>query len=135
MNKLQCKNCDGTNLITILRPDTPHFAEIRCDDCGKFLKWLSNPNKNNTIRNKSSKYKLESLIPNDFCWFCTRTKEQLGIREGLTIDHKKPIEEGGIDEISNLMVLCTACHKLKNWYWIYIKKHLVEKIENNEVEI
>lgn len=33
--------CSSTKGIAKLRPDTPHYAELRCHDCGGFIKWLS----------------------------------------------------------------------------------------------
>lgn len=59
-----------------------------------------------------------------FCFFCGRTKEQLGKNETLTRDHIKEVNEGGKDNINNIQILFVACHKLKNWNNTYIRKHI-----------
>lgn len=32
----------------------------------------------------------------------------------MTIDHKKPLSQGGTNEISNLQLACHSCNRLKN---------------------
>ena len=36
-----------------------------------------------------------------------------GVKENLTIDHIKPVSRGGIDDISNLQILCSKCNRVK----------------------
>ena len=41
-----CKDCDCKTARVILRPDTRHYAEIKCDLCNRHNKWLPYPNSN-----------------------------------------------------------------------------------------
>lgn len=65
------------------------------------------------------------------CQYCRAT-------EDLTIDHKKPIIQGGTDKLSNLTCLCRRCNTTKSglsdrqvkrlWKWFMeIQKSRVEK--------
>jgi len=120
--------CAHINKKLILRPDTPHYAEIRCTDCNKFLGWQPAPNPEG-IRKESTKYDLQKIMQHKkysqdpFCFFCGRTKEQLGQNETLTIDHIVPIRDNGENDVVNLQILCSACHKLRHWTELYMNKH------------
>jgi 5-methylcytosine-specific restriction endonuclease McrA len=52
--------------------------------------------KNNTL-NRQFKYKF------DMCQCCTKERK-------FEIDHITPLSGGGANEMSNLQVLCKACH-------------------------
>jgi hypothetical protein len=123
--------CSHLNKKYTPRPDTPHHASIHCADCGKFLGWQPAPNPEG-IRKQSSKYNVEDVMRHKnylvkpFCFFCGRTKERLGFSETLTVDHIIPVREEGLDVLTNLNVLCTACHKLRHWAELYLNKHFVE---------
>lgn len=122
-----CPYCGSPYLQINLRPDTVHYAEVRCLACGKFVMWLRNPNK--TGRTETSRYDLQDVarfhgfaVP--FCFLCLRQAEDLGSKETLTIDHIVPLAKGGEDKLENLQILCSACHKLKNWVCTYMNWHL-----------
>lgn len=52
-----------------------------------------------------------------------RTTEMLG--DGtLEIHHKIPVSEGGSDTPENILVLCTADHKMVHHQRTYLNKHL-----------
>lgn len=40
---MKCKYCESENVVQNLRPDTIHYAELRCKDCGVFQVWLKKP--------------------------------------------------------------------------------------------
>ena len=40
------KDCDCKTARVILRPDTRHYAEIRCNLCDRHNRWLPHPNSN-----------------------------------------------------------------------------------------
>jgi len=122
-----CPYCSNPYLKVVRRPDTIHYAELRCLSCGRFIQWLPNPNQ--TERKKTSRYSLGDVarfhgfsVP--FCFLCLRQKEDLGSNETLTIDHIIPLSNGGEDKLENLQILCSACHKLKNWVYTYVNLHL-----------
>jgi len=119
----------GLDLIFTLTPNLVHYGRLDCPKHG-FIKWIKSPQ---TIgRNETSKYNITQVlyfhkIKNPICFFCLRDKNRLGIKESLTIDHIQELDKGGIDELENLQVLCSACHKLKNWARLYMNWHLSEK--------
>lgn len=121
--------CEHKYLKYIPRPDTPHYAEIRCADCNKFMGWQPAPNPEG-IRKESTKHDIERIMQfkkyncEPFCFFCGRIKQQLGQNETLTIDHIVPIRDKGENDLVNLQILCSACHKLRHWAELYLNKHL-----------
>lgn len=123
----RCDNCDS-QLIMELTPELIHYGRIICKKCGKWYRWVTNPDKEK-VRTKTSKYKIRHIIEyrkitKAYCFFCLRTQKQLGEKETLTIDHIEELGKGGEDKIWNLQILCTACHKLKNWARLYMHWHL-----------
>jgi hypothetical protein len=110
----------------ILTPNTPHYAK-EVDDQGHFLKWVAKPWGDE--RTKSTSHTIKQVLAfhnqeEERCFFCRRSREQLGDYETLTLDHIAEIgKEKGKDEVANLQVLCTACHKLKNWLRLYMNWH------------
>ena len=81
---------------------------------------------NEKARGKSSKFTPESLEI-DYCEFCLRPREMLGINETLEVHHKMPINLGGEDVQTNILVLCTYCHKTAHQRHIYLYKHYTVK--------
>ncbi len=111
----------------ILTPESVHYAK-EIDDKGNFVKWVPAPNPEG-VRKQSTKYGKTQIIKfhnfeKYFCFFCGRTQEKLGYNETLTIDHIDPIRESNRDELENLQILCSACHKLRHWAELYTNKHL-----------
>lgn len=106
-------------------PNTVHYAKIVCWSCRGFIRWQSAP------RNENERPPLTTPehvcrfhnLKETFCFFCGRKKEQLGAHETLTVDHILKREEGGADEVYNYQTLCSACHKLKHWAELYMRKH------------
>lgn len=117
-------------------PQCTHYAK-KVDDDGNFMKWIPKPDKEG--RSNTSTYSIKDICEErgfdfPFCFFCGRTKEQLGKHESLTRDHIKELCDGGDDTLDNLQILCTACHKLKNWNNTYVRRHLVGKEKRGEDE-
>lgn len=117
----------------IKTPHLIHYAK-EVDNNGKFIRWISSPNPEG-IRKQSSKFSIEQIYKSHnfkkpFCFFCGRTKKELGDKETLTIDHIIPIrEDQGEDIIENVQILCSACHKLRHWTELYMNKHLKKFFE------
>lgn len=131
----QCKqtSCDS-NLFRIVEREK-HYAEQKCVNCGSHQKFIPDPNKDE--RTRSTRFSISDLLDNRGydtakCFFCRRPSHQLGQREGLELDHIKEIaREDGEDRLNNLQILCTACHKLKNWMRTYHNVHMQHLHEGN----
>jgi 5-methylcytosine-specific restriction endonuclease McrA len=132
-----CPKCGEeakTELKTTLVHHSPHYARLDCPIHG-WIMWIRNPlsPKNRTTQAlRIGKKEVSQVLKfhkmdKEICFLCLRTKEQLGECEALTIDHIIELGEGGKDIIENMQVLCSACHKLKNWVRLYLNWHLNEK--------
>lgn len=122
-----CSVCNSHLTITET-PTTPHYARLDCSKCRKFVKWLPNPNGFKTQRKKTGKKGVKQIcnlhdFKEDTCFFCLRKRVQLGTYETLTMDHIQELDRGGQDKVENMQVLCSACHKLKNWCRLYMNWH------------
>ena len=118
----KCKKCNSENLELILTPETIHYGKYICKDCKSFNGWKKNPD--SLIKGSKSmrigKRKINQVckfhkMDEEICFFCLRNRTQLGKNETLTTDHIIELSDGGKDIIENTQVLCSACHKLKNW--------------------
>jgi len=123
----KCDMCSQGHIVFKLTPESVHYGKMICDSCEKWFKWVPQPNPEG-IRKKVSKHRIERVL--DFykmkepiCFFCLRNQKQLGFSETLTRDHIVELDKGGKDEVENLQILCSACHKLKNWMRLYNNWH------------
>jgi len=124
-----CPQCEQNVKVDIWEggaQGTPHFAKAVCSNCHAFMPdlWIKKP-ENDTKRGKSSKFTPASLEI-DHCELCGRGRRSLGKYETLDIHHKTPVDEGGLDEPRNLLVLCTACHRMAHWLRTYFYSHFKE---------
>jgi len=122
-----CSVCNS-HLIITETPTTPHYARLDCPKCKKWVKWLPNPNQIKQKQNRRNKSVVIDVckfqgFKEEFCFICLRERKQLGTYETLTIDHIKELDKGGEDKIQNMQILCSACHKLKNWCRLYMNWH------------
>jgi len=131
-----CKYCNSANLKFILTEQSVHYGKMECGHCKKFSHWISNPNKKTEGLRANKKQVIDICkfhnINKEMCFFCLRGREQLGWSETLTIDHIQELDKGGTDTLENMQVLCSACHKLKNWVRLYMNWHLNKGDEKNE---
>lgn len=132
---MKCKWCGTNDNFTVrLTPNTIHYAQRICNNCGKHMEWVKDPNSprsQGTGKYRIGKRKIEQVckfhkFEKEFCFFCLRTRDELGENETLTIDHIQELNKGGRDIIENTQILCSACHKLKNWARLYMNWHLKE---------
>jgi 5-methylcytosine-specific restriction endonuclease McrA len=129
-----CNKC-GNKIIKILTPESIHYAKYVCSKCYAWYGWVKSPF--NEGKRPANKYNPENIMKfhkMDFepiCFFCLRNKNQLGVKETLTIDHIHELDKDGEDIIENMQILCSACHKLKNWARLYINWHIVGGIVNH----
>lgn len=120
-----CPNCNN-QIIFKETPNLTHYGKLVCVECGRWFKWVSNPDKK--TRSKTSQYKNKDILAfyglaQEICFFCLRKKDQLGKCETITRDHIIELQESGEDSPNNIQLLCTSCHKLKNWARTYINWH------------
>jgi 5-methylcytosine-specific restriction endonuclease McrA len=140
MNEDNCQICNS-QLIKTLTPHTPHYARLDCPKCG-FKGWARNPNSEKigttqtmrigkrTVRQVCDFHKMKE----EHCFFCQRVREQLGFSETLTVDHIEELSESNIDKdiIENMQVLCSSCHKLKNWCRLYMNWHFKKEEKKDD---
>lgn len=133
---MKCKWCGSENVVFRETPESVHYGRLDCKDCGRWIEWVKNPDSQRT-KNPLRKVKLETKKVCDFhgfktehCFFCQRTKDELGWNETLEVDHIEELDKGGKDELQNMQVLCSACHKLKNWSRLYMNWHFKKGVKN-----
>ena len=123
---MSCRFC-GTDLepTVVPRPDTVYAGgELRCAKCGRHLGWRSTKTDRKEGKRKgTSQYTIEMLNKTS-CDICQRPKRGLGICQTLEIHHIVAIKDGGEDRRRNIMVLCTACHKLVHYIRLYHNEHM-----------
>ena len=125
-----CPHCEQNVKVEIWEggaEGTPHFAKAVCPKCRAFMPdlWIKKP-ENDEKRGKSSRYTPTRLNLSS-CEICGRERSFLGKYETLDIHHKTPVSKGGLDEPSNLLVLCTACHRMAHWLRTYLNDHHIDK--------
>jgi 5-methylcytosine-specific restriction endonuclease McrA len=132
-----CRNCNG-KIVFVETPELTHYGKMICSNCGLWVRWVRHPEKEGK-RTKTSIYKMDIVkqfygIEEEFCFFCLRKKHQLGVCEVMTLDHIQELDKGGADEPQNIQILCTACHKLKNWARLYTNWHYQKANKEEDVE-
>ena len=138
------EKCDVCNekLRLILTPETIHYGRLDCPNCG-FKGWARRPdsNKIGTTREKriGRPFSTEEVckfhkLPKEICFQCLRERNQLGYAETLTCDHILELDKGGKDIIENQQVLCSACHKLKNWLRLYCNWHFMKRGQDDNTK-
>lgn len=136
MNPTNCKFCNHSLKLT-LTPNSIHYGRLDCEECLAFNGWARNPESprfdSKRIGNHADINKVSSFhrMNEPICFLCLRNKNQLGVNETLTVDHIIELDKNGKDEVFNMQILCSACHKLKNWARLYMHWHLNIGRDNN----
>ena len=125
LNAIGLIKIDNGNVSVELCKETVHYAMARLiqGETSNFLCWVRAPQNFGERKNLT----INSVLAihgfaNAFCFFCGTEKPSL--YETFEIDHIKHMKEDGPDDARNAMILCTRCHKLKNWMNTYIVRHL-----------
>ena len=125
---VKCEECGNDKLKFTETPSLIHYGRQDCKHCGRFSDWVRDPNRPTNIRSNKKSVKevcdFHQIKEKEICFFCLRYREQLGAKETLTVDHIQELNKGGQDIVENMQVLCSACHKLKNWARLYMNWHL-----------
>jgi len=134
---MRCQWCGSKKVKFTETQNSVHYGRHDCNECGRWVEWVKNPESPRT-KNPLRKMKLNTdkvckfhKFETTHCFFCQRTKEQLGWNETLTVDHIEELDKEGKDEIENQQVLCSACHKLKNWARLYMNWHFNKEEKND----
>ena len=122
-----CPICDSKLKYSKCNGDTVHYARLDCPNCNKWIRWMPNPDIKG--RRGTSKFDINDVLnfhnkKNEICFLCLRRRNQLGNKETFTLDHIEELSHSGKDELGNLQILCSACHKLKNWVRLYLNWHI-----------
>lgn len=126
-----CYGCERKiKPVTKGETNETHGYKLVCPECGVFLGWGGKvkPLKKNGKRSLSSNWTADRLRTN-YCQWCGRRREMLGPGT-LEIHHIVPIKDGGEDHPSNIMVLCTACHKEVHHRRLYYNAHLARYFDD-----
>jgi hypothetical protein len=133
-----CNTCNSPLKITL--SNGIHYGRLDCPNCG-FKGWARNPKsiKKGTTAEKRIGNKISvqeccnfHQIKEECCFICLRKRNELGYTETLTVDHIIELNKGGEDKVWNTQVLCSACHKLKNWARLYMNWHFKEGDNNGD---
>lgn len=132
MNEDFCDVCNSKLKLTLTSNNTIHYGRLDCPNCG-FKGWARNPNSKKIGTTKEKRigkpFSVKEVcdfhkLSEEICFLCLRKKNELGYAETLTCDHTQELNKDGKDIIENQQVLCSACHKLKNWLRLYLNWHL-----------
>jgi hypothetical protein len=126
-----CRTCNREVEPTLVRmgSDSPHYMKAICSKCGSYLRWMPKPE--NEDQRRRSGFSPESLDIS-YCEICGRPLTELGAKEVLEIHHKIPVCEGGGDVRENVLVVCSACHRMCHWLRLYLNKHRSPQVMKDE---
>lgn len=134
-----CSYCQSTNTEKRLRPDTIHYAELRCLDCNRH-RWLSKPKDEKTSKREPEHQDLVKKYSQGFCVICYRLEEDLPPPQKLVAHHVVEYQDGGESTPDNIQIVCTYCHQtihtIRTYMGHYTKsKDLSDLIAACEVEM
>ena len=106
-----CVRCGSAERKTIIGPHAGgHYSRIECNNCGKFIKWGKDPNKQKKSRKGNAE--LVKQFSKGYCEICLRKKKQLPKPQTLEAHHIIEVNQGGGDDAENIQIACTNCHRL-----------------------
>lgn len=110
-NSVCCRQCGSTETKATLTPHLSHHARIDCMGCGSFVGWQAKPrDERQAPKPRRTKGLIERINPG-FCVLCRRRERDLPGAVVMQAHHIVAVEEGGTDELGNLLPLCSDCHK------------------------
>lgn len=135
-----CKYCDSTNITEQLRPDTMHYGEWRCLDCGRHLGWMKKPSEEKVKKREPEHQDLVKKYSEGYCVICMRLEEDLPSPQKLVAHHINEYKDGGESVRENIQIVCTYCHQtihtIRTYVGHYVKtKDLSSLIAACEVEL
>ena len=116
-----CRSC-GCPLFFKLCASGPHYAELRCVECGIHNGFLPKPDADK-IRRPAGHRELVQKYGRGFCEMCLTKDSDLTKNETLTGHHVVEFADGGSSERENIWIICTACHAMLHWLRTYRMRH------------
>ena len=102
-----CRKCGSLNVINEFREDRQQYG-TKCNDCNAYT-WQ--PKEDNKYKRESKHLDLVSKKGLNYCEWCLRKKEDIPPPGTLEGHHIIEYSDGGSDEINNILILCSSCHK------------------------
>jgi len=120
-----CRKCDSPDIELEYREAMQQYL-TRCNAC-KAVTWQPKEG----TKNRESKHKdLVKKKGLDYCECCLRKKEDIPAPGTLEAHHILEYAEGGTDDLANILILCTYCHKDTHQKRTYLGHY--KKIVSNE---
>lgn len=114
--------CGYQNGRCVFEPaKAPHYAQMRCVQCGRHHGFISAPD---TLKAKrpSSHKDLVKKSGVHHCQVCLRHESKLQHPDHLQAHHVEEFCKGGSPDSENIWIVCTACHALINWTRTYLDR-------------
>ena len=97
-----------------------HYADKRCDSCGRHLGFVPKPDSDPTKYSRpKSHQQLVEKFSNGFCELCLAKVEDLPKGQSMEAHHIIEFKDGGKSDRENIWIVCTGCHRLIHWRRTY----------------
>lgn len=112
---MACRFC-ACNEETIIPGPHPggHAARANCAACGRLVRWVAKED-SERIKRPAAHRDLAKKYGKGLCSMCGKTQEKLPANQAFEAHHIVAFEKGGTNDRDNIVVICTACHKLIHW--------------------
>lgn len=114
-DKYKCRFCNSENTISEFRNDKQQFG-TKCYDCNKYT---FQPKEESKHR-ESKHHDLVKKRGINYCECCLRDKNDIPTPSTLEGHHVIEYKDNGTDDMTNVWVLCTSCHKLVHHQRTYL---------------
>lgn len=123
MSEWKCRFCEFGFFADVPNPDGGlwpggHYAKRICGKCQKTNGWAPKP-ENEKVKRPAKHKSLVDKYGNGFCELCLRMESELESWHTLEGHHILEFSEGGSEKAENVLIVCTACHKLIHWLRTY----------------
>ena len=117
-----CRRCHSENVTPEYRSERDQIG-IKCHNCNAYTWQPKEGSKNRESKNKH----LVKAKCIDYCEWCLRKKDNLIHPDELIGHHIIEYKDGGLgkDDLSNVLVLCTSCHRLCHWCRTYLNRNKI----------
>jgi hypothetical protein len=104
---MNCRFCNSSNVINEFNEGKQQYG-TKCLDCNKYT-WQ--PKIDNKYKRQSKHTDLVNKKDLDYCQWCLRNKTEIPPPGTLEAHHILEYSEGGTNELDNILILCSSCHK------------------------